>query len=209
MMCFNNSREKKIAILISGRGTNMAALIDAQQKAIDCLAQITVVISNKNDAPGLFIAQDKGITTETVSSNDYAQRALFDRALHDVLLRYEIDIVCLAGFMRILTPWFVEQWLGRMINIHPSLLPLFTGTHTHECVLEAGHTQHGCTVHFVTPELDAGPIIAQIHVPVLSTDTPETLAARVLVEENKLYPQALEALILGKVQYQNGKTVFN
>ena len=182
---------KRVAILISGRGSNMAALIAAAQDQ-DYPADIVLVVSNRADAQGLVRAREAGIATETVDHKTFGKdREAFDRALNTILQAHRIDIVCLAGFMRLLTPWFVERWHGRLINIHPSLLPAFKGLHTHERALAEGATQHGATVHFVVPELDSGPIIAQESVAVEPGDTARTLAARVLEAEHRIYPLAL------------------
>ena len=180
----------KTAILISGRGSNMAALIEAARDP-SYPAEIALVISNDPAAKGLERAASAGIETAIIRHRDYPDRENFDHAIDTALRAHDIALVCLAGFMRILSPWFIERWQGRLLNIHPSLLPEFRGLHTHERALLAGVHEHGCTVHQVVPELDAGPIIAQARVPVLATDTPDTLAARVLVEELRLYPQAL------------------
>lgn len=180
---------KKIVILISGRGSNMQSLLEAK---LPC--EIVAVISNKADAGGLAVAQEHGIATAVVSHRDYADRAAFDAALAQVIDAYRADLVVLAGFMRILTDGFVEHYRGRLINIHPSLLPAYAGTHTHERALQDGVKIHGCTVHFVTPTLDAGPIIIQAAVPVLRDDTPSSLSARVLHEEHRIYPQAVRWL---------------
>jgi phosphoribosylglycinamide formyltransferase-1 len=183
---------KRVAILISGRGSNMAALIEAA-KAPDYPAEIALVLSNIADAGGIARAKENGIATEVVAHKPFGKdREAFDRAVQAVLERYKIDIVCLAGFMRVLTPWFVGQWAGRMINIHPSLLPAFKGLNTHERAIAEGAAQHGATVHFVTAELDDGPIIAQESIAVLPGDTPESLAARVLDVEHRIYPLALK-----------------
>jgi phosphoribosylglycinamide formyltransferase-1 len=183
--------KKRVAVLISGRGSNMASLI-AAAKDDSYPAGIALVLSNRPDAPGLANAKRQGITTAVVDHTHYGKdREAFERALQDVLAAHRIDLVCLAGFMRLLTPWFVGQWQARMLNIHPALLPAFKGLHTHERALEAGVKTHGATVHFVSPEMDSGPIIAQAEVPVLPGDTPDTLAARVLEAEHRIYPQAL------------------
>ena len=183
--------KKRVAILISGRGSNMASLI-ASAKDDGYPAEIALVVSNRPDAPGLAHARTQGITIAVVDHAQYGKdREAFERALQDVLRAHRIDLVCLAGFMRLLTPWFVGQWQGRMLNIHPALLPAFKGLHTHERALEAGVKTHGATVHFVSSEMDSGPIIAQAEVPVLPGDTPDTLAARVLEAEHRIYPQAL------------------
>ncbi|MGL5362154.1 MAG: phosphoribosylglycinamide formyltransferase [Bosea sp. (in: a-proteobacteria)] len=155
-------------------------------------ADIRLVLSNRPDAGGLEKARALGIATASVDHKLFgADREAFEREIDKLLRINEIELVCLAGFMRVLTPWFVTRWQGRLINIHPSLLPLYRGTHTHRQALEAGATEHGCSVHWVVPELDAGPVIAQARVPVLPGDKEETLAARVLVQEHLLYPQAL------------------
>ncbi len=190
------SGQARVAILISGRGSNMAALIEGA-RAPGFPARIALVISNKPDAGGIEIARRAGIATEIVASKAYADRGAFEAALQERLAEHAIDLVCLAGFMRILSPPFVESWRRRMINIHPSLLPDLRGLHTHERALAAGYAEHGCTVHFVEPELDAGPVIAQARVPVLPGDTAETLAERVLVEEHRLYPLALAKVAAG------------
>ncbi|MFA6016272.1 MAG: phosphoribosylglycinamide formyltransferase [Gallionellaceae bacterium] len=185
---------KNIVILISGRGSNMQALLEA-----DLPGKVVAVISNRADAYGLKIAETHGIPTAVLSHRDFADRASFDTALARVIDSFQADIVVLAGFMRILTESFVRHYLGRLINIHPSLLPSFTGIDTHERALKAGVKIHGCTVHFVTPELDSGPIIIQSAVPVLNSDTPESLAARVLHEEHRIYPQAVSWLCLDQI----------
>jgi len=191
--------KKRVAILISGRGSNMAALIDAAKDPA-YPAEIVLVLSNIADAGGLERAREAGIATEVVEHKPFGKdRAAFDRAVHTVLERHRIEIVCLAGFLRLLTPWFVERWSGRLINIHPSLLPALKGLDTHARALAAGATQHGATVHFVVPELDSGPIIAQESVPVLPGDTEETLAARVLAVEHRIYPLALKRVAQGDV----------
>jgi len=188
---------KKVAILISGRGSNMATLIDAA-KAPDYPAEIVGVLSNKASAPGLEVAASHGIATASLAQSKFPSRDMFEDTMTQVLESWEADIVCLAGFMRILGEDFVTHWQGRMINIHPSLLPAYKGLHTHERALEDGAKEHGCTVHFVTPGLDEGPSILQARVPVLADDTPDTLAARVLVEEHRIYPEALRLLATSK-----------
>jgi formyltetrahydrofolate-dependent phosphoribosylglycinamide formyltransferase len=189
---------KRAAILISGRGSNMSALIEAA-KTPDYPAEIVGVFSNKLDAGGLSVAAAAGIATTALASKTYPDKAAFEAAMNDVLADWRPDIVCLAGFMRLLSPEFCRQWAGRLINIHPSLLPLHKGLHTHEQALTAGVSEHGCTVHFVTPGMDEGPTIAQARVPVLAGDTADSLAARVLVEEHRLYPRALAMLARGEV----------
>ena len=186
----------RVAILISGRGSNMAALIEAA-RAPDFPAEIALVVSSKREAGGLELARQAGIATEVVESRDHPSREAFEAAMQERLSAHRIELVCLAGFMRVLSAPFVERWRGRLINIHPSLLPALRGLHTHQRALAAGLSEHGCTVHFVEPELDAGPIIAQTRVPVLPGDTADTLAARVLVEEHRLYPLALARVAAG------------
>ena len=183
---------KAVAILISGRGSNMAALIDAAAAA-DYPARIALVISNRADAEGLAEAQAKGIATAVIESKG-KDRAAFDAELDALLKTNDIEIVCLAGFMRLLTPDFVEGWTGRMINIHPSLLPAFKGLNVHQRVIEDGAKITGCTVHFVVPEMDGGPIIAQAAVPVPDGATPDDVAAAVLAQEHVIYPAALRWL---------------
>jgi phosphoribosylglycinamide formyltransferase 1 len=181
----------RVGVLISGGGSNMHALVKAS-RAVNYPAEIICVISNKPDAGGLKIAQSEGIATHVVNHKDYATREDFDAALNVYLQSQNLDIIACAGFMRIMTPILIAPWQGRMINIHPSLLPLYKGLHTHQRALDSGDTEAGCSVHYVTLELDGGPVIAQARVPILDGDTAETLAARVLVEEHKLYPSALE-----------------
>lgn len=190
---------KRVAVLISGRGSNMAALVEAAQ-APDYPAQIVGVFSNRATAEGLGFARGRGIATATASHRDYPSREAFDAEISRVLEGWNTEIVCLAGFMRILSPGFVARWQGRMINIHPSLLPLYKGLDTHARAIADGATEHGCSVHWVTPELDDGPVIAAARVPVLAGDTPETLAARILVEEHRLYPQALAMVARGEAR---------
>jgi phosphoribosylglycinamide formyltransferase 1 len=194
---------KRVAILISGRGSNMAALIDAA-KAADYPAAIVLVVSNRPDAPGLARAELAGVETAIIDHTSFGQdREAFERALDAKLDACQIDIVCLAGFMRLLTAGFVARWSGRMLNIHPALLPEFKGLHTHRQVLAAGAKLHGATVHFVVAATDAGPIIAQDSVPVLQGDTEATLAARVLSLEHRLYPQALRLVAEGRVTMES------
>jgi len=193
------STKKRVAILISGRGSNMTALIDAT-KASDYPAEIVGVLSNRAAAPGLEIAAARGIATASLAQSRFPSRDMFEDTMTQVLESWETEYVCLAGFMRILGEDFVRHWQGRIINIHPSLLPAYRGLHTHERALADGVAEHGCTVHFVTPGLDEGPAILQARVPVEPGDTPESLAARVLVEEHRLYPEALRLLAGGLAQ---------
>jgi phosphoribosylglycinamide formyltransferase 1 len=196
---------KKIVILISGRGSNLQALLSAQ---LPC--SIAAVISNRADAEGLAIARQYGISTRVIPHRDYPDRATFDAALAQTIDEYQPDLLVLAGFMRILTAAFVNHYTGKLINIHPSLLPAYTGMNTHERALQDGVKIHGCTVHFVTPDLDHGPIIIQAAVPVLDSDTVQTLAGRVLKEEHFIYAQAISWLCTDQVTLNNqGKVVSN
>ena len=189
--------KKRVAILISGRGSNMTALIEGA-KAKDYPAEIALVVSNRPDAAGLHRARAAGIPTAVIDHLQFGgDREAFERALDRKLSEHRIDLVCLAGFMRLLTPWFVNRWSGRMLNIHPSLLPQFKGLDTHRRALAAGVLRHGATVHFVVPEMDAGPIVLQDSVAVLENDTEQTLAARVLELEHQIYPRALRAVAQG------------
>ncbi len=194
---------KNIVILISGRGSNMEALVHAA-KSEQWPARIVAVISNKADAKGLEFAASHGISTAVVANKDFASRAEFDAALQAAIDRFAPDLVVLAGFMRILTPAFVAHYDGRLLNIHPSLLPKFPGLHTHQQALDAGEQVHGATVHFVTAELDHGPVVAQASVDVLPGDTADTLAARVLVQEHQLYPRAIRLFIEDRLSIDNG-----
>ena len=194
---------KNIVILISGRGSNMEAVVRAAQSE-GWPARIAAVISNRPDAAGLAFAQERGIATAVVPSQQFAGRAEFDAALQQEIDRHAPDLVVLAGFMRILTAPFVEHYAGRMLNIHPSLLPAFPGLATHRQALEAGVPEHGATVHFVTAELDHGPVVAMAKVDVLPGDTPDTLAARVLVEEHKLYPYAVRLFVEDRLSIEHG-----
>lgn len=192
---------KKLAILISGRGSNMAALIDAA-RAPDYPAEIALVISNVPGAAGLLRAAEAGIPAITIDHKTFGKGADgkrdFETALQTALERARIDIVCLAGFMRLLSAAFVSRWRGRIVNIHPSLLPAFKGLDVHAAMLAAGVKIAGCTVHYVSADMDAGPIIGQAAVPVLAGDTPETLAARILVAEHKLYPECVRRVAFGE-----------
>lgn len=191
--------KKRVAILISGRGSNMAALIEAA-KAPDYPAEIVGVLSNRAAAQGLVTAARQGIATASLAQSRFPSRDMFEDTMTQVLEGWEVDYVCLAGFMRILGEDFVNRWAGRMINIHPSLLPAYKGLDTHARAIADGASEHGCTVHFVTPGLDEGEAILQARVPVLPDDTPDTLAARVLVEEHRIYPQALALLARGDIR---------
>ena len=186
----------RVAILISGGGSNMVKLVEdmtGNHPARPCL-----VLSNKPDAGGLARAAEMGVPTTVVDHRPFGKdRPAFEAALQEALTKAQPDLICLAGFMRVLTGGFVRQWEGRMLNIHPSLLPKYRGLHTHQRALEAGDTEHGCTVHEVTPELDDGPILGQATVPVRSGDTPDDLAARVLTQEHRLYPAVLRRFAAG------------
>ena len=199
-----NTAKKRTAVLISGRGSNMQALVEAARQP-DYPAEIALVISNRPEAPGLAWAKEQGIPALALDHKRYENREHFEGQLTSMLSLSKIDLIALAGFMRLMTPAFVESWSGRMINIHPSLLPSFKGLHTHEQALEAGVKITGCTVHFVSAEMDAGPIIAQSAVPVLPGDTAAQLAARVLAAEHKLYPAAFRAVARGEVRLVAGR----
>ena len=198
--------QKRVAILISGRGSNMVALIKAA-KAKNYPAEIVLVLSNRPEAQGLELAKAEGIPTVIVDHKTFSSREEFDAAIQRELKAAKIELVCLAGFMRVLTDDFVDRWKGRMLNIHPSLLPAFKGTDTHRHALLAGVKTHGATVHFVVPELDSGPIVMQAEVPVQSGDTEAKLAARVLKVEHKIYPAALKMLAAGKIRIEGDRVV--
>ncbi|VEE08789.1 putative phosphoribosylglycinamidetransformylase [Neisseria animalis] len=195
---------KNIVILISGRGSNMQAIVNANIPN----ARIAAVLSNNEQAAGLAWAAERGIATESINHKAFDSRLAFDRAMMDKIDAYQPDLVVLAGFMRILTPEFCTHYEGRLINIHPSILPSFTGLHTHERALEAGCRVAGCTIHFVTAELDCGPIISQGIVPILDGDSADDIAARVLTVEHQLFPQAVEDFVAGRLQI-HGNRVLN
>ena len=197
---------KRVGILISGRGSNMAALI-AAARAPDYPAEIAVVVSNRPQAPGLELAHAAGITALAIDHKGFAAREAFDGAVEQALLAEGVDLVCHAGFMRIQSEAFAARWLGRQLNIHPSLLPAFKGLNPQQQALDAGVRISGCTVHFVTPELDAGPIVAQAAVPVLSGDSAQTLADRILTAEHRLYPLALQLVAGGRARLEGGRVV--
>lgn len=179
---------RRVAVLISGRGSNLKALLDAEQDAYE----IVLVISNVPAAGGLALAQQAGVNTLTIDHKPFGKdREAFEREVDAALRAYDIELIALAGFMRVLTPFFVRGWAGRLINIHPSLLPKYPGVNTHQRALDAGDREHGCTVHMVTEEVDAGAILGQARMPILPGDTPETLAQRLLSLEHQLYPQQL------------------
>ncbi len=193
----------RLGVLISGRGSNLQALIDAAADPAFPV-EIALVLSNKADAYGLERAAQAGIATAVVSHRDFpGDKAAFEAAMDAQLRAAGVELVCLAGFMRILSPWFVESWHDRLINIHPSLLPSFKGLDTHERALEAGVRVHGCTVHYVRPEMDVGPIIVQAAVPVLADDDSHSLADRVLAAEHRIYPLAVRLIAEGRVRVEN------
>jgi phosphoribosylglycinamide formyltransferase-1 len=194
------SAKLRVGVLISGRGSNLKALLEAEA-APECGYQIALVISNKADAGGLAHAEAAGVPTAIIDHRDHASRAVFDAALDQCLKHNGIALIALAGFMRILTDDFVNAWRGRMVNIHPSLLPLFRGLHPQRQALAAGASVSGCTVHWVTPGVDEGPIIAQAEVPVVPGDSEDALAARILVEEHRLYPRALNQIARGTAAF--------
>jgi phosphoribosylglycinamide formyltransferase 1 len=190
--------QPRLAILISGRGSNLQAFIDACASG-ELAAQISIVISNKAEAAGLQRAARAGLATRCIDHRKYSTREEFDQALVDELHAHAVDLVVLAGFMRILTPVLIEPFIGRLLNIHPSLLPKYPGLHTHQRALDAGDAEAGATVHFVTPQLDGGPPVLQVHVPVLPDDTADTLAARVSVQEHIIYPLAVRWYVQGRL----------
>ncbi len=192
----------KVAVLVSGRGSNLQALIDAA-KVEDYPAEIVLVFSNKEGAYGLERAQMAGIATETLSHKGFESREAFDKEMDKIIRKSGAEFVCMAGFMRLLSPWFVEAWKDKLINIHPSLLPSFKGLDTHKRALEAGVKFAGCSVHFVRAEMDVGPIIVQAAVPIFGDDTEDTLAARVLEQEHHCYPLALKLVASGKARVEN------
>lgn len=197
---------KRTAILISGRGSNMRTLVAAAREP-GFPARIALVLSNRPDAGGLVFARDAGIATAVVDHKAFPTREDFERAMQTELEKHGVELICLAGFMRVLTNWFVAKWSGRMINIHPALLPSYRGLHTHARALADGVKIHGCTVHFVVPEMDEGPIIDQAWVRVMDEDTPETLGARVLEQEHRIYARALGLVAAGKLRVE-GNRVF-
>jgi phosphoribosylglycinamide formyltransferase-1 len=200
---------KRVAILISGRGSNMAALIEAA-KDKQYPAEIVLVISNRPDAGGLSVAQAAGITTAVIDHTQFGKdRADFERAVQALLEKYRVDLVCLAGFMRLLTPDFVSKWHLRILNIHPALLPAFKGLDTHKRALQAHAKIHGATVHFVAPEMDSGPIIAQGAITVGATESEDMLALRVLEVEHRIYPLALKVVAEGRVSVENGRCLID
>jgi len=198
----------RVAVLISGSGSNLQALLDMCAKD-NAPAEIIRVISNVKNAYGLERARAAGIKTTVVDHKTYNGREAFEDALHQVLDSDKIELICLAGFMRLLTDGFVQKWRDRLINIHPALLPSFKGLHTHERALETGVKFHGATVHYVRPDMDEGPIIIQAAVPILPDDTPESLGARVLEQEHRIYPEALRLIAIRKIRVSGEKVVYN
>jgi phosphoribosylglycinamide formyltransferase 1 len=196
--------KKRVGILISGRGSNMMALVEAA-RAEDYPAEIAAIVSSAPDAPGLAWAKAQGLPTRAIDHKAYPSREAFDAHVHAALSEAGVEMIALAGFMRIQSAGFVGQWQGRQLNIHPSLLPLFKGLHPHRQALDAGVKVSGCTVHFVTPEMDSGPIVAQAAVPVLDGDTEDSLAARVLAAEHRLYPHALALVASGRARIEGGR----
>jgi len=200
---------KRVAVLISGRGSNMAALIEAA-KTKDYPAEIALVVSNRPEAGGLLVARAAGIATETVDHTKFSgDRNRFEHEIQSILEKYRIEIICLAGFMRLLTANFLERWQWRILNIHPALLPDFKGLDTHKRVIDAGVKIHGATVHFVVPQLDSGPVIAQGAINVRPGDSEEALAVRVLKVEHRIYPLALKLVAEGRVQIKNNHTLID
>lgn len=200
------TKRLKVGVLISGRGSNLQALIDACEQA-DFPAEIALVISNKPDAFGLVRARAAEIPVAVIPHRDFADRESFDAAMTVALEEAGVEFVCLAGFMRLLSAAFVAHWQGRLVNIHPSLLPAFRGLDTHARAIAAGVRFTGCTVHFVTPELDDGPIVVQAAVPILQDDTPDTLAERVLREEHRIYPLALRLVAERRTRIEGGRVL--
>ncbi len=195
---------RRVAILVSGRGSNMMALVEAA-RAADYPAEVVLVLSNRPNAAGLAWAREQGIATAALDHKAYASREAFEDAMQAALDDARVDLVACAGFMRIMTAAFVGRWAGRMINIHPSLLPLYPGLHTHARAIADGVRLAGCTVHFVTTEMDAGPIVAQGAVPVVDGDTPDTLADRILAVEHSIYPHALALVASGAARLEGGR----
>ena len=200
--------KKKVGVLISGNGSNLQALLDATADP-EFPAEISLVISNRPKARGLERAKKAGVPQYVIDHKDFESREAFDEALSDTLKRAEVDYVCLAGFMRLLSSEFVSDWRGKMMNIHPSLLPAFRGLNVHERTIDAGVKLAGCTVHFVSTDLDAGPIIGQVAVPVLPSDTPESLSTRILEQEHRLYPRCLQLVAEGKARISGASVILD
>jgi phosphoribosylglycinamide formyltransferase 1 len=196
--------KKRVGILISGRGSNMMALVEAAQAA-SYPAEVAAVISSRPDAAGLAWAKERGLSARVIDHKVFTSREAFDDAVHQALTEARVELVALAGFMRIQSAGFVERWQGRQLNIHPSLLPLFKGLSPHQQALDAGVRVSGCTVHFVTEEMDSGPIVAQAAVPVADGDSAQSLAARILQAEHRLYPQALALVAAGRARIEGGR----
>lgn len=195
------SQKLKVSVIISGGGSNLQALIDSCSQA-DSPAEIVLVVSNNADAYGLERARNAGIETAVVDHRDFADRPSFEKVLHKTLESAGTELVCLAGFLRVLTDDFVNGWRDRMINIHPSLLPKYKGLHTHQRAIDAGESHHGCTVHYVRPDLDDGPLLLQAQVPVMDGDDADRLAKRVLTKEHVIYPLALEKIARGEISVE-------
>jgi phosphoribosylglycinamide formyltransferase 1 len=200
--------KKRVAILISGRGTNMMALVEAA-RAADYPAEVVAIVSSRSDAPGLAWAKAQGLPAAAIDHKAFPTREAFDEAVHAHLAAAGVELIALAGFMRIQSAAFVAKWRERQLNIHPALLPLFRGLRPHQQALDAGVKISGCTVHFVTEEMDSGPIVAQAAVPVLESDTPATLEARILAAEHKLYPHALALVASGRCRIEGGRVVLD
>lgn len=198
------SAKKRVGILISGRGSNMMALVEAA-RAADYPAEVVSIISSRPDAAGLAWARERGLPTRAIDHKAFASREAFDDAVHTALVDAGAELVALAGFMRIQSAGFVERWAGRQLNIHPSLLPLFKGLHPHQQALDAGVKISGCTVHFVTAEMDSGPIVAQAAVAVREGDTADSLSERILIAEHRLYPHALALVASGRAWLEGGQ----
>ncbi len=200
--------EARLAILISGRGSNMHSIVDACDSNF-LRARVCLVISNNSDSKGLISAREIGLPTKYIDHRIYENRESFDQALLSALKEAKADLILLAGFMRILTPLMIYPFLGRLINIHPSLLPKYPGLNTHQRAIDAGDKEAGATVHFVTPELDKGPVIIQAKVPILSTDTADTLASKILEKEHEIYPLGVQMLIEQRVTLENNEAIMN
>jgi phosphoribosylglycinamide formyltransferase 1 len=194
----------KVGVMISGRGSNMASLVRAAWED-DYPAEIACVVCNEPDAPGVKIARDAGIATAVISNGHYPDRETFERAVTAELDKHGVRLVALAGFMRVLSPWFPQYWQGRIVNVHPSLLPAFKGLEAQQKAIDAGARVSGCTVHFVIPEIDGGPIIAQAAVPVMAGDTADKLATRILRQEHRLYPQVVRWFAEGRIRLTGGR----
>jgi phosphoribosylglycinamide formyltransferase-1 len=203
-----NSSQKRVAVLISGRGSNLSALIDAHS-AGSLGGSLCLVVSNRPNAGGLTLAANAGIETAVIDHRDYASREDFDTALVARLSEANLDLICLAGFMRILTPVFTDAFIGRVLNIHPSLLPDYPGLHTHQRAIDAGDTHGGASVHYVTGELDGGPVVLQARVPIRPEDSAEALAAKVLTVEHQIFPVAAQWHLSGKLALQHGQAVLD